>query len=50
MVDGQLVYDKQDELYFAHIRPRPESALAPESKLDAGEHEEAEEAEEEEGD
>jgi hypothetical protein len=50
VIDGQLVYDKQDELYFAHIRPRPESALAPESKLDAGENEEpdAKEGDEEE--
>ena len=38
-VDGKLVYDKQEELYFAHIRPRPESALAPMSKVDPGEEE-----------
>ncbi len=37
MVDGKVVYDKQDELYFAHIRPRPETALAPEDMTDAGE-------------
>ncbi len=47
VVDGQLVYDKQDELYFAHIRPRPEAPLAPETKLDAGENEEQPAAEEE---
>jgi len=29
VVDGDLVYDKQDELYFAHIRPRDDSLLAP---------------------
>src|SRR6185436_10325318 len=23
VVDGKLVYDKEKELYFAHIRPRP---------------------------
>ena len=37
VVDGKVVYDKQAELYFAHIRPRPEATLAPESRLDAGE-------------
>ncbi|TDJ72251.1 MAG: hypothetical protein E2O39_07060 [Planctomycetota bacterium] len=37
VVDGKIVYDKADELFFAHIRPRPESALAPETKVDAGE-------------
>lgn len=36
-VDGKLAYDKQEELYFAHIRPRPETELAPESKVDPGE-------------
>ncbi len=29
VVDGDLVYDKQEELYFAHIRPRDDSLLAP---------------------
>ncbi len=52
VVDGQLVYDKEQEMFFAHIRPRPEveSALAPEEVLDAGENpeEEVEEVEEEE--
>jgi len=50
IVDGEIVYDKQEEMFFAHIRPRPESALAPEEALDAGEADpaEAEEAEEEE--
>ena len=36
-VDGKLVYDKEEELYFAHIRPRPETELAPVEKIDAGE-------------
>ncbi len=38
VVDGKLVYDKEKELFFAHIRPRP-AALAPEKKLDKGESE-----------
>lgn len=46
IVDGEIVYDKQEEMFFAHIRPRPESALAPEEQLDAGE-ENAEDPEEE---
>jgi hypothetical protein len=29
VIDGAKVYDKQDELYFAHIRPRDDSLLAP---------------------
>ena len=37
VVDGCQVYDKQAEMYFAHIRPRPEVELAPETKVDAGE-------------
>lgn len=49
VVDGKEVYDKEKELYFAHIRPRPEPALAPETKLDAGENP-PEEAAAEEGD
>ena len=49
VVDGKQVYDKEKELYFAHIRPRPEPALAPETKLDAGENP-PEEAAEREGD
>jgi imidazolonepropionase-like amidohydrolase len=35
VVDGKVVYDKEKELFFAHIRPRPEEA-AP-KKIDAGE-------------
>ena len=39
LIDGQVVYDKQSELYYAHIRPRPESEVAPETKVDVGESE-----------
>lgn len=50
-VDGKLVYDKEEELYFAHIRPRPETELAPVEKVDAGEDPvEDEEGDEEEED
>jgi imidazolonepropionase-like amidohydrolase len=35
VVDGKVVYDKEKELYFAHIRPRP--VVAAEPKLDKGE-------------
>ena len=27
VIDGKVVYDKQKELYFAHIRPRAEATL-----------------------
>ncbi len=37
VVDGRMVYDKQAEMYFAHIRPRTEVELAPEEKVDPGE-------------
>lgn len=47
VVDGKLAYDKQEELYFAHIRPRPESELAPESKVDPGEEVDEEASDEE---
>lgn len=40
VVGGEIVYDKQDELYFAHIRPRPESSLAPEEEVHAEESQE----------
>jgi hypothetical protein len=36
VVAGKQVYDKEQELYFAHIRPRPSSALAPETRVDPG--------------
>lgn len=35
VVDGKIAYDKEKELFYAHIRPRPE-APAP-KKIDAGE-------------
>ncbi len=44
-VDGKLVYDKEEELWFAHIRPRPVAELAPETKVDPGEVAPEEEAE-----
>ena len=37
IVDGEIVYDKQAEMFFAHIRPRPETALAPAERMDSGE-------------
>jgi len=40
VVDGKLAYDKEKELFFAHIRPRPVSPAA-ERKLDKGETEAA---------
>jgi len=50
VVDGDVVYDKQDELYFAHIRPRDDSLLAPLVPFDPAEEPlEKEEGDEEEG-
>jgi imidazolonepropionase-like amidohydrolase len=40
VVEGKIVYDKSQELYFAHIRPRPTAALAPEERQDPGEKKE----------
>jgi hypothetical protein len=38
VVEGKPVYDKAQELYFAHIRPRPEKPpVAPEKRTDPGE-------------
>jgi imidazolonepropionase-like amidohydrolase len=37
VVEGKVVYEKAKELYFAHIRPRSESVLAPAERVDAGE-------------
>jgi imidazolonepropionase-like amidohydrolase len=37
VVEGKQVYDKQEELYFAHIRPRPSSEIAPAERVDPGE-------------
>lgn len=47
VVDGKVVYDKEKELYYAHIRPRPpvDTELAPESKVDPGEEGADEESE-----
>lgn len=49
VVDGDLVYDKEEEMFFAHIRPRP--AVEAEATHDAGEnpHEEGEDHDEDEG-
>jgi hypothetical protein len=49
IVEGKVVYDKQEEMYFAHIRPRPEAALAPEARVDPGEENPAEPKPAEEG-
>ncbi|MAF66907.1 MAG: hypothetical protein CMJ84_14785 [Planctomycetes bacterium] len=38
VVDGELAYDKEQELYYAHIRPRAQGEVAPQEKLDAGEN------------
>jgi len=35
VIDGKVVYDKEKELFYAHIRPRPEVAAV--KKIDAGE-------------
>jgi imidazolonepropionase-like amidohydrolase len=43
VVEGKVVYDKKEELFFAHIRPLPEH-LAPEQRKDPGEQEPPEEA------
>ncbi|HTF89972.1 MAG TPA: amidohydrolase family protein [Planctomycetota bacterium] len=37
IVDGKQVYDKEAELWFAHIRPRTTPSMAPETRTDAGE-------------
>jgi imidazolonepropionase-like amidohydrolase len=37
VVDGKQVYDKEAELWFAHIRPRTTASLAPETRVDPGE-------------
>lgn len=57
VIDGEKVYDKQDELYFAHIRPRDDSLLAPlvvsdpaEEALESEDDSEADEDSEEEPD
>lgn len=53
VVSGKQVYDKQAELYYAHIRPRAEAHLAPETRIDPGtevDPDQASEAVEEDGD
>jgi hypothetical protein len=55
VIDGDKVYDKQDELYFAHIRPRDDSLLAPLVVSDPAEEaleteDEADDSEEEDSD
>src|SRR5262249_36896126 len=50
VVEGKQVYDKSQELYFAHIRPRSESAVAPEVRVDAGEEPAAKPEEKKSGD
>lgn len=40
VVEGKLAYDKAQELFYAHIRPRPTAQLAPEARQDPGEAEE----------
>jgi hypothetical protein len=48
VVDGKLVYDKEDEIYVAHIRPRPKKAEPEPAAEPAGEAaEEPEPADEE---
>jgi imidazolonepropionase-like amidohydrolase len=47
VVSGKQVYDKQAELYYAHIRPRAEAHLAPETRVDPGTEVDPEEAAEE---
>ncbi len=37
VVSGEVAYDKEAELFFAHIRPRPAGSVAPEARVDAGE-------------
>lgn len=44
VVEGQQVYDKAEELYFAHIRPRPMAEVAPAERVDPGEEPAEEEA------
>lgn len=49
VVFGKQVYDKQAELYYAHIRPRAEAHLAPETRVDPGTEAAPEEEQGEEG-
>ncbi|MCC6408615.1 MAG: hypothetical protein IT453_15740, partial [Planctomycetes bacterium] len=36
IVDGKVVYEKNKELFYAHIRPNTDSVLAPETRVDKG--------------
>jgi imidazolonepropionase-like amidohydrolase len=49
VVDGKLVYDKQKEIFFAHIRPRPEKPTMDPGEAEAPAPDEAEEGEKEAG-
>jgi len=42
VVDGKLVYDKEQEIYFAHIRPRPKKPEPPKTEEAAPGEEKAE--------
>jgi hypothetical protein len=44
VVDGKLVYDKEKEIYFAHIRPRPKKAAEAAPAAEAPAKEPAEKA------
>jgi hypothetical protein len=44
VVEGRQVYDKAEELYFAHIRPRPAAEVAPAERVDPGEEPAADQA------
>ena len=46
VVDGKTVYDKQKELLFRHIRPRPEPVVEEEPKVDEEKPEAKQETEE----
>ena len=40
VIGGRMVYDKEAELYLAHIRPRPVEEIAPEEPVVPGERDE----------
>ena len=50
IVGGQIAYDKQDELFFRHIRPRPEPEVVPEEPAPAPEEQVVEEEDADDGD
>jgi len=47
VVDGVVSYDKEDELFFAHIRPRPPQEIEPDAGEEAADEEADEEGDEE---